>query len=337
MSRQKKSTVAGVLRNFMFDQPFMGFSTKFRSQPLRGGKARTHILNYGGSCREELIWDTREYLQQKSVATQKIRGTWRIRQVKTHRLDVDHRSLKQPNITHLWLNEDEDFSGDFSKLVCYRACCVDKFLEMMDALVGSLGVVLNPDRYEGNWWVTGPEEATKKITYGPPEYRWFGIDNFFLHHPVLTSLVMGLFRQGSLLFQQGFDEAILKTVKRKEVEEALTNSDPVLAMQILTKLRPWIEVPQKGYLNLAPFPRGYWNRLGLLHRALYKYGYDEVFAGDLQNSWNIHDSEEGGDEDLIENNPRYEVSTGPMKYWGTYRNLARTVSVDGKRLAQLGK
>ncbi len=336
MSRQKQSKVAGVLKYFRFDQPFMGFSTKFRSLPLRRGKARTHSINYGGSCREELIWDTREYLQKRSVTTQKTRGTWRVRLVKTHRLDVDHQSLKQPNVTYLWLNEDEDCG--VGKLVCYRPCCAGKFLELMDAFVGSLGVVLNPDRYQGSWWATEPGEATnkKRGTHGTPEYRWFGIDNFFLHHPVLTSLVMGMFRQGCLLFQQGFDEAILKTVKRKEVEEALTNSDPVLAMRILTKLRPWIEVPQTNYANLAPFPRGHWDRLGLLHRALYKYGYEEVFAGDLQEGWNIQDSEEEG-EDLNANNPRYEVATGPMKYWGSTPNLARTENVDGRRLAQLGK
>jgi hypothetical protein len=201
----------------------------------------------------------------------------------------------------------------------------------MDAFVGTLGVVLNPDRYQGDWWVTRPEEVAPKgarsSDYGQ-EYRWYGSDNFFLRHPVLVSLMLGMFRQGILLFEQGFDEAALRVVKRKDVENALTNSDPELAMRILTRLRPWIEASDR-YQESLPFVRGQWDRLGQLHRAIFNYGYDELFGGGLSDSWNIAKVK---DDD---SGTRYETTTGPITYWGGYKH--HPVTEEGKRLAKLGK
>ena len=77
MPRRKKATVSSALRGFNYDQPFIGFRTQFRSSPLKGkGKTRTHTINYGGSCREELVWDSREYLQGQAVSWKKKRDSW---------------------------------------------------------------------------------------------------------------------------------------------------------------------------------------------------------------------------------------------------------------------
>ncbi len=324
--RKKTSVRTGVLKRFLFDQPFVGFRTQFRSTPIKGkGKVQTHTINYGGDCREELVWDSREFLQNKSVRWSKKRNSWEKIATLSHTLDLDHPTLRQPEVTYLWVNGEDDFDGTFQG-TCRRACCIGKFPELMDAIVGPVAVLLNPDRYVGNWWRTLPEEVRGMVSgpYHQEEMRWYGTDNFFLRHPALTSLMMGMFRQGVLLFQQDYDQAILEAVKRKDVEDCLTNADPVLAMRILKALRPWIEVPRQ--VDNFSFGKGYWDRLRLLHRAIYRHGYDALFDADLQHSWNI--ATEGGKGD------RYSVSKGPMEYWGT---TGSRVTPEGKRLAKLGK
>jgi len=278
-------------------------------------------MNYGGSCREELVWDAREFLQGKTVSWKTDRGTWRRHAALERKVDIEHPSLKQPGVTYLWVASDPDDYEYGGYSICRRPCCIGRFPELLDAVVGPVGVLLNEDRYLGDWWRTSPEEAA---TAGKKELRWYGTDNFFLRHPVLTSLMMGMFRQGVLLFEQGYDAAILRAVDRKDVEDCLTNADPVLAKKILTKLRPWIEVPQQYLAPNFSFPKGYWNRLDQTHRAVYKHGYEALFGGDIQKSWNLGQGEESG---------RYAVPNGPIAYWGTTGKVTEA----GKILARLGK
>ena len=321
MSRLKKTfAVSRVLKGFRYDQPFIGFRTQFRSRPITGrNTSRTHTINYGGSCREELVWDSREYLQGKAVTWKPKKDSyWEKVAILTRTLDLDHPNLKQPETTYLWVKGDEEVG------FCHRPCCISRFPELLDAIVGPVAVALNPDRYEGNWWTTSPEETASSDF---DEIRWYGTDNFFLRHPVLTSLMMGMFRQGVLLHNQGYDEAILKAVKRKDVEECLTNADPVLAMRLLKSLRPWLEVSSAHSAHFA-FAKGYWNRLNLLHRSIYKHGYQTLFDADLQQSWNI-----GNVNNKTNGHGRYQVANGPVAYWGTTGNK---VTKAGKRLVKLG-
>jgi hypothetical protein len=316
----RRKTIAGVLKGFHYDQPFIGFNTQFRTTPVGGGKPQVHSMNYGGSCREELVWDAREFLQGKTVSWKTNRGTWQRTASLVRRVDIEHTSLKQPGVTYLWVANDPD-EYDYHQSICRRACCIGRFPALMDAVAGPVAVLLNDDRYLGDWWTTSPAETSLK---NKNELRWYGTDNFFLRHPVLTSLMMGMFRQGVLLFEQGFDEALLKAVDRKEVEDCLSNADPALAKRILTKLRPWIEVPQQ---NLAPnfsFPKSYWHRLDQTHRAVYNHGYEALFGGDIQKSWNLGQGEAAG---------RYEIPNGPIAYWGT----TGKVTPAGELLAKLGK
>jgi len=290
-------------------------------------------MNYGGTCREEIVWDAREFLQSQAVSWKTEKGSWRRTAILARSIDIDHSSLKQPEVTYLWLGEHDDELNE-SRSICRRPCCSMLFPEVMDAVVGPVVVALSEDRYSGDWWRTSHEEAFPK---NKGEFRWYGTDNFFLRHPVLTSLVMGMFRQGILLFSQGFDDAILRAVNRKEVEECLTNGDSALAMKLLKQLRPWLETPTRlGNQNFS-FPAGYWDRLALLSKAISTYGYDELFDGNIQKSWNINAPQEDEDDptwggNII--NGRYEVPNGPLAYWGTTGNK---VTPAGKRLAKLGK
>lgn len=313
----KKTSVSSVLREFRYNQPFIGFRTQFRTVSIKGKtKARTHTINYGASCREELVWDTREAFETKITERRQKSCSWEIQTIPTQTLDLDHPSLKQPEKTYLWFDTSEGYD-DSDGSVCKRACCLHYFTEVLDAIVGPIAVLLNPDRYVGDWWTTASSEASKG-----KEIRWYGTDNFFLRHPILVSVMMGMFRQGILLDQQDFSEAILKAVQRKDVEDCLTNADPVLAMRLMRALRPWIEV-EKWQTNFT-FGQGYWDRLGLLHRAIYKYGYDVLFDGNPQESWNIAPGHSG----------RHDISNGPFAYWG---GPGKKVTKAGKRLAKLGK
>jgi hypothetical protein len=305
----KKSSVAGVLKGFRFEQPFMGFSTKFRTVPYKDkGAPQVHAMNYGASCREELIWDAREYLQSKTVTYKQKPGTWENVATLQRIIDIDDRSLKQPFVTYFWFSGEDDYDGSYNRATCMRPCCAARFPEVMDALVGTLGVALNPNRYVGDWWRTSPEEANKG---NGDELRWYGTDNFFLRHPVLTSLMMGMFRQAFLLFQQGFDTSMLTAINRKEVEGCLTDSDSELAMRILTKLKPWIAA-KSPMVNL-PFPSAHWERLRLLHRAAYNHGYDALFGPDIHKAWNL--SEKSDKSDHGNYNERYDITTGPSDYF----------------------
>jgi hypothetical protein len=323
MARRRKTSSSGALRGLRFYQPFMGFKTQYRVVPLpnpsakgkkKATKPTTISINYGGSCRQELIWDVREELTAHTTEHRQLEGSWESETAQVAAVDLDHPSLKQPLITYLWINdEDGGLSGD-GLVFCRKPCCLGRLPHMLDAFVGSLAVILNPDRYEGDWWKTSVKEASPCVG----EIRWYGTDNFFLRHPVLTSLMMGMFRQAFLLHSQGFDTPALEKVDRKEVEECLTNSDPQLALRILNALRPWIGV--KG--SAAPFPEGTWDRVRMLQRAIYRHGYDELFGDSLSRSWNT-----SGDD-------RYAVVDGPGQYWGA---TLKKPTVAGKLLAKLGK
>lgn len=323
----QKTPATETLKRFLFHQILTGFHTKFRSIPQPGQRegARTHHIAPLSDCREELVWDAREVFQDKVITWHPIVGSvWRKNAKLTRSLDISHPSLKQPGITYLQVASDIGEGGS----ACHRECCTGQFLEVMDAVAGPVAVLLNDDRYVGDWWRTSHEEAT---TDGGG-LRWYGTDNFFLRHPVLVSLIVGMFRQGVLLFQQGFGDAILKAVSRKDVADCLTNGDPNLALRLLTKLRPWIETSDPKLTASFPFPKGHWDRLTQLHRAIHKYGYEDLFKADLQKSWDIDPKGVNGVAGLAQG--RYNVPNGPAAYWGGLGNQGVTDA--GSRLAKLG-
>ncbi len=315
-----------------YEQPYIGFVASFRterikksgSSPRRATRRRKkqpsvesreiHLYN---DCREGLVWDLKEIFQDFAVEWERESETsWHRTPVLSHTLDTEDKTLKRPGKTYLFAGGEEEYPSPDH---CIRPCCIEERIETLDALVGPLAVLLNNDRYIGNWWTTSPEESTK----AREEIRWYGTDNFFLRHPTLLSLMMGMFRQGLLLFQQNFSGGLLKAISREDVEDCLTNADPALAMRILTTLRPWVEVPCNFHVGVHyPFPRGYWPQLRLLHRAIYKHGYDEVFGMGMEKSWKL--GVQG----------RYEIPNGPRIYWG--RSASRQNEA-ARRLAKLGK
>jgi hypothetical protein len=259
-------------------------------------------------------------MQTHAVDFVRAKDSWRCTPVLEKNIEIDHPKLKQPGITYFWLN-DEEGDGD-PQTFCSRPCCVTRLPEMIDAIVGPVAVILNPDRYQGDWWTTSAQECLKD-----KELRWYGADNFFMRHPVLMSLMLGSFRQAITLFSQGFDTAILRAVERKDVEDCLTGGDPKLALSLLKKLKPWLAVSNSvGHAPNFPFPNTYWHRTGQLQRAIHKYGYDELFGTNLTQGWGLSkDENENGAN-------RYAVPNGPLVYFGSKKSTAA-----GKLLSKLGK
>lgn len=335
MSSKKPST--NPASGFIFEQPFMGFSTKVRTVPISKGKGsggiQVHNMNYGGSCREELIWDAREFLQSKTITWKQVKGSWDRVATLVRNVDLDDSTLKQPSVTYLWLSGDsggDGYDGYYDDprpiTICTRKCCANRFPDLMDAIVGPLAVILNPNRYTGDWWRTSVEECVHKSG----ELRWYGTDNFFLRHPVLTSLVLGMFRQAALLYQQGYDQAILEKIQRREVESCLTESDPERAMRILESLKPWLALKNSSIARNLPFPAKNWDRLKLLHRTAFNHGYDALFGEGIHQAWNLGESNKNNEHGNYNN--RYDVTTGPSDYFSAGKKNGAA-----QRLLKLGK
>ena len=331
----RKSPIARL----RYQQPCMGFVAHFRTKAVKevvkdesiewrsrnrrrfpNSPPQGHGLRLYNDCREGLVWDVKEIFQDYTVEwARKASDSWTRVPILQRTLDLDSAALKQPGRTFLFMGDDDEDS-QLRAGYCARPCCVGERIETLDALVGPLAVLLNNDRYTGNWWTTSPKESGAVGN----EVHWYGTDNFFLRHSTLLSLMMGMFRQAMLIFQQNLNSGLLKAVRRKDVENCLTNADPELAMRILTTLRPWAEVPcHPNTVGVHyPFPKGHWPYLRQLHRAIYKYGYDEVFGMNMEKSWQL--GAEG----------RYEVPNGPRVYWGWGGARPNEAA---KRLAKLGE
>ena len=179
---------------------------------------------------------------------------------------------------------------------------VEEFILVADALVGIPSVLLSHHRPEGEWWRTDHLTCINK----DGEVEWNGSDNWFLRHPILLSIVTGLYRQAAMLTACGYGPKVLDCVKRGEVEDALTTGDWRLAFGIAKQLRPWIEVPvgAGGSEGNFPFSIGEWDNFDRLQRAQRRYNYLKVFGTSFYDSWGLNPGNEGG------------AWSGTQTYWG---------------------
>lgn len=317
-ARKKTSQKSNPGITLGFDQPYMGIHAKYGTESLGKKKGLLiHTFDGGGECREETAYAVAHALKQRVVTVKKVRGSWRSVETQTHSINLDAPATKQPNATVLLLYNDGDgYRGSDVGIPCTRPGCLQSLIESFDALVGNVGVLLDPDWYQGDWWQTRPEECIRKWR-DSPAFHYYGTSNYFLQHPSLLHIVLGLFRQVYLLRQQNQDVDLLGALNREDVVEALTNGDPELALQNLEKIRPWLEVGgnhKQGY----PFPRGYWNRLVNLHKAIYNHGYEEVFGGSIEYRWGLlsqvdiaQDQDDFYDEEIDG-----DKLGGVWSYWG---------------------
>lgn len=304
-------------KNLREPRPLLGLWTRTLIQPIlkngRSARLTSCLLDFEAPCREELLADLYEELSgscwdEKDTG---LPGNWRkYRPTKIASLTIDDPSLKQPGVTYLNMGGEGIFDDGEDFRPCERDCCLSPLLYTMDAVVGLPALLLNPERYTGNWWETSPREFLQD-----EEIRWYGTDNFFLRHSSLTSMILGLFRQAYVIHLANLNRDLEKLAPRKEVVQALKDSDPERGLYLARRIRELIAPPrQAGY-----FPLGNnWDLFVNLHRAIYKRGYDEVFNGTIEDAWSLGDRASG---------------KGVIEYFG---RGARTNEA-GKRVARLAR
>jgi hypothetical protein len=306
--------------HWTFIQPNLGYQSKYMSVD-KDDKKQEHSLRHMATCREGVVSHTRGSFQ-KVFCQKRSDGVkaWSFNFEKAEDLiDLANPSVKKAGDTKLLVNA--------SMLSKTRQ---KQFLEVADYLVGNVCVLLNPhERVEGEWWVTDPDDYLIADTSGKNCVGWNGTDNFFLHHPALISLVIGLFRQALLLTKAGYGAKVLETVERSKVDKALTTGSWRQALSNCRKLRTWLEVytpSGNAYIQNFPFPEGYWLRFMRLHQAIRRHGYQELFGEDFAGRWNLLSKQ-------------YNCS-GMYSFWGTGDNNAADGTLQNtarKRLMKLGK
>jgi len=160
-------------------------------------------------------------------------------------------------------------------------------------------------------------------TVKPPPYveiksnTWTQVSASVIYHPALLSVALGLFRQAVVLVSQGFAKEVLKTVNLRQVRRILNQADQEQALQILEKIRPWVEIPSlprpsSPTTNYFPFPwvpekelRDLsWNRLIQLHQVIRACGLKPIF-GEFEESWSL----QTGTEEY----------SGACSFWGSLK------------------
>ncbi|MBD3260533.1 MAG: hypothetical protein GF334_02470 [Candidatus Altiarchaeales archaeon] len=277
-------------------QPVLGFKTKVRVVPLEGekGKPKTCSLSGSASCREELNYFIRNRLGSltyENVPKPQVPGkfVWGHDRKRVAEIDLDFEGTHQPDVTKMWINlpkyrrvyqRGRTRHHQFPQ----RASSYTKLIETTDALTGLVCLMLNPDRYYGNWWRTTIQDAKGTGEPGGMKcFVWYGTDNFFLAHPALTSIVFGLFRQSLRLVKAGQVDALSARAPRAEVRKALDQSDHERALHLVKKLKPLIASTSK--MREYPIRAAHFDFLFDLHKAVYKHGFKEVF-GTPSKAWN---------------------------------------------------
>jgi len=156
--RKRTTSPRHPLAGLNYAQPYIGFSAQVGIKPFRKGQRRTILkLSCEGSCREELLYDTLHQMKRATFNRRKIARSWETQETKIAHLDLDDPRTKQPGLTYLY---SSDFDGDFAG-ICQKPCCVAGLIHFLDATVGQVGVLFDPDWYRGNWWETRPEDNNR--------------------------------------------------------------------------------------------------------------------------------------------------------------------------------
>lgn len=289
--------------SWQYIQVTMGFRAHVIMVHKESGERRLLPIQAQHDCRESVIHNARQILYKTLCQKVKIGPeSWHWSYQRLHGVDLHDPETKQEGLSHLYI----------AKCILHPSCmatnvtdeAVEKFLLATDAVLGPMCVLLAPNRLEGEWWRTTPENCNYKPS-ATDFLRWFGTDNFFLQHPVLIAIVLGLLRQVALICRAGHADRILGTVDRKEVEDCLSSGDSGKARAIIRRTREFIEVPPpaENALNF-PFPLGYWKRMHRLQIGARRHGYEKLLGQDFYAGWSLEKS--GHDE-----------WTGVYSFWGS--------------------
>ena len=310
---------------WLFTQPYINVrSSVFLKDVETAEEIRMNIMSFS-HCREGLISDIRTTLKKRTTNfIKKGECAWEGVLAPTHSLTLnDSRCLGAWDTVLSVLDVPDPTTGPIIK-----DNVVKKFLKVADAIVGIPSLLLNPNREPGDWWRTD----TKTACRGDSHRRfidWGGADNFLLRHPALLAIITGLYRQAFWLCRSGYEDKVLASVDYSQVEKVLTKPTWKEALELAEQLKTWISVPvpQRGSVGNVSFPWypraskqvSYWQRFIRLQRALHRHSADEVFAGDIFESWA-----------LLNKGSQF---SGAISFWGEAKRLTPA----HKRLMELGK
>lgn len=265
-------------------QPYLELNTKLRFE------GQTEVVDAAGeSCREALIYNIGDlmddlvgYVEEDYDPTPwKQKKKLESRPGIKEKIQLDVEALRQAECTKLSMGSYDD-DGDLFQ--CRRECCVAGLDNALNTLVSLPALLLNPDRYTGDWW----EQTDAQIVQGNNEdvrIEYWGADNSILQHPALVSIMFGLFRQAVVLHQAGQLVGLSKAAPPADVRAALINSDEKAALKLVQKARPWLFHP--GVNTYFPLSGpGKWELFINLHKALYQHGFESVF-GNISAAWSL--------------------------------------------------
>lgn len=344
--------------NWRFRQHQVGLQAPLRVVSAKSKRGAKKVISVSNVCREGAVHDVRRNLQVLLTSRKKISGwapmpSGRVKI--TGSADLNDESLKQPGESFLSVasahitgflarkhpkagkrmprGRDQYMYGinaRYPQYTFYQGNLTDPkvqdFIDLCNAVIGPITILLNPDRFEGNWWDTTVGEAKSSARSG--FLRWYGIDNSVLAHPALVSLYTGLARQCALMARCDVKGQVMGCIDEGELEECLTNSDPELALKLAKALKQWIEVPvpTNGTASNVPVPSGSFNKIPILHKALYTHGFEETFGKSFEKGWAIL-----GDP--------YGFSRGPaghQRYSGIHSYMGRKANnQEGQRIRGL--
>ncbi len=290
-----------------FLQPTVTVKSSFVTTGPGLPKGRAHSVTGESICREGTIYNLRlKILRLVARQEEDPEFPWKSRRWRLlYKVDLEDPRNKRAGRTTLSISRSERIVGRG-----YR-----KFLHVADAIMGPIGILINPDRPEGCC------RASTVRNVGTRELIWHGVDNTILYTPALVAMFAGLYRQCALLCKIGYADEILGLVARTWVRDTINNSDAESAREIIKKMRPWIEVPvpRRGHRGNMVFPPGYFSRLEQVSRAVDKHGPHTVFSKAFSKGWGL----------IPSNINTYHRTRGLWTAWGStkrgtaeYRTIA---------------
>ncbi len=270
---------------WIFNKPSIGYKAHYVAveREVANPKKEALTLVVNSDCRETIIYDTRSVFQTRLTNVIKVRSTgWKNKSPWVATRDCDlidaDGKVKTTQLKIQWHPLYRKGWEDFP---------VEKFLKVCDVVLGPVSVLLGPWRPKGDqWWKTDPEKALQDK--GGQKYaHWNGSDNWFLAHPATVAIATGLYRQCFHLCGAGVADEVIGTLSEDELSEVMSDNSQRLAIQIIKKTRPWIEVPVGTSGNRAnyAFPFGFWRRLMRLQRAIRRHGYEESLGQTFHEGW----------------------------------------------------
>lgn len=277
--------------DLVYEQPMLDLTTRIQYK----GKVY-EVDAEDDSCREALIYNIGDWMQdlvyEVSEEEEDYNPTpWKKKKAAPKpaapkdKVLLNVESLRQAEGTRLRLLRCYDYDDDYVR-PCQRECCRGNLVHTVNSLVSLPALLLNPDRYTGDWWEQTESQIMVQTRHSDEAvFQYWGADNSILQHPALVSIMFGLFRQAIVLHKAGMVQDLEKAVSPASVRTALFNSDEKAALKLVQKLKPWL---YQGSANTY-FPisgPGKWELFLNLHKALYQHGFTAVF-GEIESAWEL--------------------------------------------------